>query len=73
MAMIKVKIREVAARFEIENAYQLQQFTGLPPSQAAYLWKADWQRADLKTLDTLCNLFDCTPNDLLEFTPDKQD
>lgn len=71
--MIKVKIREVAERFDVKNAYQLQNFTGFYPSMAASLWKGEWKQADLKTLNTLCNLFKCTPNDLLEFTPDRED
>ena len=68
--MIKVKIREVAARRDVRKAYQLQQLTGFSPSKAANLWKGEWQLADLNTLNTLCNLFGCTPNDILEFTPD---
>ena len=71
--MIKVKLREVAGKHGIKNAYQLQKFTGFQPSMAARLWKPDWQLADLGTLNTLCNLLKCTPNDILEFTPDPED
>lgn len=69
--MIQVKIQEIARSFNITNAYQLQKFTGFPPAMAARLWKGKWKVADLKTLNTLCNLFGCTPNDLLEYTRDK--
>ena len=71
--MIKVKIREVAEKHGIKKAYQLQKLTGFLPSKAANLWKAEWQLADLETLNTLCNLFGCTPNDILEFTPDEEE
>ena len=71
--MIKVKIREVAEKLNIKNAYQLQNITGFYPSKAANLWKGEWQLADLKTLNTLCNIFKCTPNDILEFTPDAEE
>lgn len=71
--MIKVKIREVAKKFNIENAYQLQKHTGFLPSKAANLWRAEWRLADLETLNTLCNQFKCTPNDILEFTPDEEE
>lgn len=70
--MIKVKIREIAENHNITTAYQLQVFTGFYPDKAAYLWKGDMKRADLGTLNTLCNLFKCTPNDILEFTPDEE-
>lgn len=69
--MIKVKIREVAKQYNITNAYQLQKLTGFLPSKAANLWKGEWELAHLETLNTLCNLFGCMPNDILEFTPDE--
>lgn len=71
--MIHVRLHEVAAKFNIKNAYQFQVFTGFYPSMAASLWKGNWKQADLKTLNILCNLFKCTPNDLLEFTPDPEE
>lgn len=71
--MIRVRIKEVAQTFGINNAYQLQNFTGFYPDKSANLWKGEWKRSDLETLNTLCNLFKCTPNDLLEFTPDPEE
>lgn len=71
--MIKVKVREIAKEHNITTAYQLQVFTGFYPDKAAYLWKGDMKRADLNTLNTLCNLFKCTPNDILEYTPDAEE
>ena len=68
--MIKVKIKEVAARMGVEKAYQLEKLTGFFPSKAANCFKGEWIRVDLETLNTLCNFLKCTPNDLLEFTPD---
>jgi DNA-binding Xre family transcriptional regulator len=69
--MIKVKIQEIARKHNVTNAYQLQNATGFYPSKAANLWKGEWKKADLETLNTLCNLFKCMPNDILEFTPDE--
>ena len=40
------------------------------PRKPEDLQKGEWQIADLNALNTLCNLFGCTPNDILEFTPD---
>ncbi len=71
--MIVVRIREVAEKIGVKNAYQLQKETGFPPSMAYSLWDATWEKSDLKTLNTLCNVFKCTPNDLLEFTPDEEE
>ena len=69
--MIIVRIREVAEKRGIKKAYQLQKLTGFLPSKAADLWKGEWKLAHLETLDTLCNVLKCTPNDILVFTPDE--
>ena len=71
--MIKVKIKEVASENNVNNAYQLQKVTGFSPSKAANYWKGEWELANLETLNTLCNAFNCTPNDILVFTPDPED
>lgn len=73
LAMIRSQLRVVASKFGIRNAYQLQEFTGFSPSMSYSLWRDDWKRADLKTLNTLCNLFKCTPNDLLEYKADPEE
>lgn len=71
--MIKVNIRELAEKHDIKTAYQLEKATGFFPSKCAYLWKGEWKRTDLNTLNTLCNLFKCTPSDILVFTPDPEE
>jgi DNA-binding Xre family transcriptional regulator len=71
--MITVNLRQIAENAGIKTAYQLQNFTGFPPSQAARLWKGNWANANIKTLNTLCNLFKCSPNDILVFTPDPEE
>lgn len=68
--MIQTRLHKVAAKHGIENAYQFTKATGLPNAMGYYLWQKDWRRIDLKTLNLLCMTFSCTPNDLLEFTPD---
>lgn len=65
--MIRVRIREVAAKRKIKTSYQLQKVTGWPPAMCARIFKGEWTRIDLKTLDTLCKDLSCTPNDILEF------
>lgn len=71
--MIKVKIREVLEKNNIKTAYQLQKLTGFSPSKAANCFKGKWKLANLETLNTLCHFLDCTPNDILEFTPDVEE
>jgi DNA-binding Xre family transcriptional regulator len=71
--MIQTRLHEIAAKFDIKNAYQFQKFTGVAQATAYGLWKKDWTFVNLKTLNTLCNLFSCTPSDLLDFTPDPEE
>lgn len=71
--MITVKIQQVATRRGIKNSYELQKLTGWPPTMCSRLWKGEWTHSYLKTLNSLCNLLKCTPNDLLEYTPDKDE
>lgn len=71
--MILVKIQEVAKNVGITTAYQLQKYSGFPPGMAARIFKGEWQRIDLSTLNTLCNVLECTPNDILDYRKDDED
>lgn len=64
-------MREIAEARGVTSGYQLEQLTGFSPDTAASLWRNEWKAIYLKTLNVLCNLFECTPNDLLVFEPDK--
>ena len=70
--MIEIKLQEIAQKRGIDNGYKLQKETGFPEGMAYRLWKGKWKQADLKTLNTLCNVLKCTPNDILKFTPDEE-
>lgn len=69
--MIEIRLQEVCKKFNITNAYQFQKLTGFSPGMASRLWKGKWKSAYIDTLNTLCNLLDCTPSDILVFTKDK--
>ncbi|MCD9186745.1 MAG: helix-turn-helix transcriptional regulator [Pyrinomonadaceae bacterium] len=71
--MIENKFQQIAQEKGIRTAYQFQKLSGFAPAMAAHLYKGDWTRIDIKTLNTVCNLFKCTPNDIFVFTPDKED
>jgi DNA-binding Xre family transcriptional regulator len=68
--MVTVAIREQAEKRGITTAYQLQKATGVQPSMAAKWWKNDLEKIGIKTLDTLCKVLKCKPNDLLKYEPD---
>ena len=66
--MIEVKIREVCESRGITTAYQLQKALGVQPSVAARLYKGEFSKIDLRTLDKLCTVLKCQPHKLLHFT-----
>ncbi len=71
--MIRSQLRKIAKEHDIKNAYQFQKLTGFSPAMSYSLWKDEWKTVNLKTLNTLCNIFDCSPNDLIEFTKDPEE
>lgn len=71
--MIVIEIKRAAKKAGITTAYQLQKLSGFPPAMSARVFKGEWTRIDVSTLNTLCNTLKCTPNDILEFKPDKEE
>lgn len=70
--MIEVTLKKAAKKAGITSSYQLQRSTGFDVSMAARLWKEEWTRVDLGTLDRLCSALKCKPNDILQFTSDRE-
>lgn len=68
--MIQVRLKEVALSRGIRTAYQLEKLLDCGSSAAYRIFAGDWTRVDLKTLNALCNVLECTPNDILEYRPD---
>lgn len=71
--MIVVRIKEVAKKKGIKTAYQFQKLSGFAPAMASRIYKGEWKRIDVKTLNAICNILGCAPNDILQFTPDKDE
>ena len=67
--MITPNVRAMAEKRGMTTAYQLQLALKAPPSMAAKLWKGEFTRIDLATIDRLCELLKCRPNDLLKYEP----
>lgn len=63
--MIEVRVQQAAMRRGITNAYQLQKAMNINPGMASRLWKGDFEMIGLRTLDRLCEVLNCEPNDIL--------
>jgi DNA-binding Xre family transcriptional regulator len=65
--MIVVTIRERAEKCGIENAYQLQKALEISPTIAARLWRGNFDKVGIVTLDRLCRVLKCQPDKLLRY------
>lgn len=69
--MIKNKLSEIMGRKRINKA-ELSRHTGISYSSVKNLYYDRTKGIEYETLNKLCNYLECTPNDILEFTPDKK-
>ncbi len=69
--MIRVTIRERAEERGIATAYQLQKAMEISPTIAARLWRGDFDKIGIGTLDRLCRVLRCQPDKLLHYVADK--
>ncbi len=67
MERIELKVKELAQKHNIQNAYQLQKELEVAPMVARRLWNNELKQMDLRTLLTVCRKFDCQPGDLLVY------
>lgn len=69
--MIKIQIAEVAQTKGIKSAYALQKALDVSPTVAARLWKGDFDKIGIGTLDKLCETLKCQPSRLLQYVKDE--
>ncbi len=64
--MIKIKLQETARTHGLTTAYTLQKALNCSPTMASRLWNERFKQIGIETISSLCDLFDCQPNDLFE-------
>lgn len=67
--MIKNKLSEILGRKRMMQT-ELSRLSGISYSAVKKLYKDETKGIDFDTLNKLCNALECTPSDILEFTPD---
>jgi DNA-binding Xre family transcriptional regulator len=70
--MVKTHVREMAEKRGITTAYQLQKALEISPSVAAKLWSDDFELISKTSLNRLCQLLRCKPDQLISFKPDSK-
>ncbi len=69
-----MKLRMLMAEQRIDGVGDLMQRSGLSRNAINRLYKGteeEIKTTNLKTLITLCDVFDCKLSDLIEYTPEK--
>jgi putative transcriptional regulator len=69
--MSKVSIESKLSALMGERRYNIQAVidnTGLDRTTVSNLYHDKLKRIDFKTLDKLCELFDCEPSDILKYS-----
>ncbi len=67
--MLKVNLQRIFAGRAIANPYTYLVKQGFSKNFSTRLSAGKLQRVDLVKIERLCILFQCTPNDLLEWIP----
>ncbi len=65
--MMKIKIAEVAGKNGLKSAYALQKALNISPTMASRLWKGEFDKIGIGTLEKLCEYFYCQPDEFLEY------
>jgi putative transcriptional regulator len=71
--MITVTIREQAQKRGITTAYQLQKAADVSPSVAQKWYSNILERIEIESLDKLCRVLKCKPNDLFRYEADESE
>lgn len=70
---IRWRLREVMARQRMTNK-RLAELMGVHPNAISSLKNQDsFPRIGEETFNALCKFLDCTPFDLIEYIPDRED
>jgi excisionase family DNA binding protein len=64
--MIKIKLQKTARARGLTTAYTLQKALNCSPTMASRLWNGRFKQIGIETIGSLCDSFDCQPNDLFE-------
>jgi DNA-binding Xre family transcriptional regulator len=65
--MIKIKIGELAGKHGLKTAYALQKALDIPPTMASRLYKGEFDKIGIGTIEKLCAYFGCQPDAFLEY------
>lgn len=69
--MLTLDLKPIFRQRGIEKPYTLMVKSGISPQSATKILNAKTRIFRLDHIEIICNILNCTPNDLLAWTPDK--
>ena len=68
--MIKLKLSDLLGKHKMTQK-ALAEKTGIRPGTVSKMYYEEIKRIDLQHLDSICELFECSLSELIEFIPDE--
>jgi DNA-binding Xre family transcriptional regulator len=69
--MLRINLQRICKVRGVERPTLYLQSCGLTVTTATRAVKGEYENFSMETIERLCLIFHCTPNDLLEWTPPK--
>jgi len=69
--MLRINLQRICKVRGVERPTLYLQSCGLTVTTSARAVKGEYENFSMQTIEKLCLIFHCTPNDLLEWTPPK--
>lgn len=67
--MIKLKLSDLLGKHKMTQK-ALAEKTGIRPGTVSKMYYEEIKRIDIMHLDSICDLFDCSLSELIEFVPE---
>jgi putative transcriptional regulator len=68
---IKIKISDLLGKHKMTQK-ELSDKTGIRPGTVSALYHETIKRFEIEHINKLCEVFQCQPNDIIEYIPDKK-
>ncbi|WP_117161410.1 helix-turn-helix transcriptional regulator [Paraliobacillus sp. X-1268] len=68
---VKIRISELLGKHKMSQK-ELSIKTGIRPATISTMYHEQIKRIDIDHIDALCRVFDCTPNEIFEYTSNKR-
>jgi len=69
---VRIKVSEFLGKYKMTQK-DLAERTGIRPATISALYHETIRRIDVEHIEKLCDVFNCTPGELIEYDPKQKD